>query len=468
MAHANKGDLVGLSEGWMNVSERHFRVRWAGASWRGEQFWTWQPQSELIVDVPEIVGAYCAAKNLVLPPEHRAHVAAAMTAEEAAIEAEAAEEEEEEAAARVRRPASQTPIPRNVDVEELLDVFTSPIGTETANGEIRRVQLSAAATAAQRRMHEAMFVTNAEGEREHKQTLMAREQYEKEDDKAAPGRQRYRHGSRMAIISEDDHAKDGFWSGEVYQVHSSADATRKMHTRAGPLPLAGMLEVGYMRIAEIRRSMGPGGVAHPRLSVRRDDVGKCEVVMVPLVEDSAGVLREDRSKPPQLLPLTLLGCKVEVRIHYTGSAYQSGQYTVVRHVTSCGGVRLRMLELTEATFAASAMEAGGNVQLEEMKVPQLKEELAARAAARSGVKAALQRRLHGLLIEAAIRRDAEAAADEGADAVDTDEHEDATFWAAVEAAAEVEQARTKARTSARGTLLHELFGTDSDEPMSDY
>ena len=40
--------------------------------------------------------------------------------------------------------------------------------------------------------------------------------------------------------------------------------------------------------------------------------------------------------------------------------------------------------------------------LEDMKLPQLKEELAARDAPRVGLKAVLQRRLHGLLVQAAI------------------------------------------------------------------
>ena len=48
------------------------------------------------------------------------------------------------------------------------------------------------------------------------------------------------------------------------------------------------------------------------------------------------------------------------------------------------------------------MAAGGELALEEMKLPQLKEELAAQGAPRVGLKAVLQRRLHGLLVQAAI------------------------------------------------------------------
>ena len=49
-----------------------------------------------------------------------------------------------------------------------------------------------------------------------------------------------------------------------------------------------------------------------------------------------------------------------------------------------------------------------------MKLPQLKEELAARGGStRSGLKATLQRRLHGLLIEAAIALRDSAMEEEG-------------------------------------------------------
>ena len=46
--------------------------------------------------------------------------------------------------------------------------------------------------------------------------------------------------------------------------------------------------------------------------------------------------------------------------------------------------------------------------------PQLKEELAARGSTRSGLKATLQRRLHGLLVQAAIAQRTEEAQRDGA------------------------------------------------------
>ena len=56
---------------------------------------------------------------------------------------------------------------------------------------------------------------------------------------------------------------------------------------------------------------------------------------------------------------------------------------------------------------------------EAKKLPQLKEELAAREAKRTGLKATLQRRLHALLVQAAI----EARAEEGLSDDDDDEEE---------------------------------------------
>ena len=318
------------------------------------------------------------------------------------------------AAAPTGRPASQTPIPL-FDVERLLDIFTSAIGDEEANDHVRRVELSASASAAQRRAHEATMVENeATGEREHKETLMAREQYEDADDKAEPGRLRYRHASRMAIVSEDEAAKTGFWHGAVYQFHNATGTGHELQTKAGPLPLEGVLKVGYARIAEIRKGVGRGSVAHPRLSVRYDDAARCEAVLTPLVLDEVtNVLSEDGTRPPLLVPLALLGCKVEVRELSSCDAYWGGEYELVRPAPTCGGPMLQMLVLDETTFAASAMEAGGELSFEQMKLPALKLELAARGSTRTGLKASLQRRLHGLLVQAAIAvhaaKEAEAA-----------------------------------------------------------
>ena len=111
----------------------------------------------------------------------------------------------------------------------------------------------------------------------------------------------------MTIISEDDESETGFWHGAVYQYHRTANVGRELKTRAGPLLLEGSLEVGFARIAEIRKGVGQANVAHPRLSVRREDAARCEAVLTPLTRGEDGLLREDRSQPPLLVPLSLLG-----------------------------------------------------------------------------------------------------------------------------------------------------------------
>ena len=60
--------------------------------------------------------------------------------------------------------------------------------------------------------------------------------------------------------------------------------------------------------------------------------------------------------------------------------------------------------LTESMFAATEMVAGGEVAFEAMTVDQLKVELAERGSTRSGRKAILQRRLHALIVQAAIEQ----------------------------------------------------------------
>ena len=57
--------------------------------------------------------------------------------------------------------------------------------------------------------------------------------------------------------------------------------------------------------------------------------------------DEGGVLRRDRTKPPLLVPLVLLGCKVEVTELSQGGAYAGGTYSIVRTEPTCGGKPLR-------------------------------------------------------------------------------------------------------------------------------
>ena len=74
------------------------------------------------------------------------------------------------------------------------------------------------------------------------------------------------------------------------------------------------------------------------------------------------------------------------------------------------GAELRTLVVDEVEemFAKDVMVGGGTAALAQMKLPQLREELAARDARQTGMKATLQRRLHALLVQAAIVQRANA------------------------------------------------------------
>ena len=347
------------------------------------------------------MGEYCRRAKLVVPKEVELALAEAdACAEEEADEAAAA------ATASTGRPASQTPIPQ-FDVAALLAIFAAPIGDEEANGQVRRVELPAGASAAQCAAHKATYVDNtATGHREHKQTLMTREQHMDIDDKAAPGRLRYVQGSRMAIISEDKGVGTGFWHGRIYQVHCARSTESSLPTKAGPLLLEGVLEVGYARLLEIRKGVGKASVQHPRLSVKCEDATSCEGVLMPMVLASDGTLSEDLSQPPMLVPLALLGCEVAAEQVHAGDACTGASFQMGELVEAHGGAPLHGMVLTESMFAAAKMVAGGEVAFEAMTVDQLKVELAERGSTRSGRKAILQRRLHALIVQSAIKQSA--------------------------------------------------------------
>lgn len=114
-------------------------------------------------------------------------------------------------------------------------------------------------------------------------------------------------------------------------------------------------------------------------------------------------LREDLDRRPILVPLSLLGCKVETELLAPGDACTGASYHMRGLVNSAGGSVLSTMVLTEDMFAASAMLAPDvDVPFESMKVAQLKQELAQRGSTRSGLKMVLQRRLHGMLVQDAI------------------------------------------------------------------
>ena len=165
--------------------------------------------------------------------------------------------------------------------------------------------------------------------------------------------------------------------------------------------------MGYARIAEIRKGVGQASVQHPRLSVKRKDAVGCEAVLIPLVQEADGTLREDLiSRPPELLPLALLGCKVAVEPIIAGDCRTGATFRMGAPIEGHGGPRLHGMVLSDNMFAAAEMVAGGDVDFEAMKVAQLKAELAERGSTRTGLKAVLQRRLHALIVQAARERQA--------------------------------------------------------------
>jgi hypothetical protein len=175
----------------------------------------------------------------------------------------------------------------------------------------------------------------------------------------------------------------------------------EMQTKAGALLLEGVLEVCCALVLELRKHVGNGSVKHPRLSVQRSDVAHCEAVLLLLVPDADGLLREDRTCMPLVVPLLMLGCRVDVR-EFACSHLRCASTDVYEQLgisTECGGTQLTSMCMDRSMFDADAM--GGDVAFEDMKVSDLREELAVRGALRSGVKGALQRRLHTMIVQGA-------------------------------------------------------------------
>ena len=150
--------------------------------------------------------------------------------------------------------------------------------------------------------------------------------------------------------------------------------------------------------------------------MRRSDAARGEAVLLPLVRDGDDRLQEDRSRPPYVVPLAWLGCQVEV-LPFACSRWRcmpADVFELVRLEPACGGEPLCNVVLDDEMFAADAMMAEA-VAFEEMKVRELKEELMARGASRTGVKGTLQQRLHTLIVQEAAERARARAAPDGTD-----------------------------------------------------
>jgi hypothetical protein len=90
--------------------------------------------------------------------------------------------------------------------------------------------------------------------------------------------------------------------------------------------------------------------------------------------------------------------KHEVRVIASeGSGNRAGSFTIAVADQAAGGPTLRTMSLSEDLFAAAAMKAVEK-DLMDMKVTELKEELASRDEPVSGNKAWLRRRLHAAIL----------------------------------------------------------------------
>ena len=116
-----------------------------------------------------------------------------------------------------------------------------------------------------------------------------------------------------------------------------------------------------------------------------------------------------RRAAPLLVPLASLGRRVQMEEE------SAGQFRVARVDDDAGGPALRACAISEEMFSAEQMEGPVRKDLMAMKVGELKDELEARGAPRSGPnKMALRVRLRALMIRSAqdVRR-AEEAVDGG-------------------------------------------------------
>ena len=141
---------------------------------------------------------------------------------------------------------------------------------------IRIKPIAPGASEVRRRHQDAMYIDNpATGQREHKMTIVAREQAQAIDAKAAPGLLRYRFGVKGVCISED-HLGNGFRINGFYEylIPAPGRAPRKMMTnkKVGRLILHGRLKRSYARILELRKSVGQSAqIRHPRQSLKAQD-----------------------------------------------------------------------------------------------------------------------------------------------------------------------------------------------------
>ena len=248
-------------------------------------------------------------------------------------------------------------------------------------------------------------------------TIVAREQAQAIDAKAAPGLLRYRFGVKGVCISEDllgnGFRINGFYE---YLIPAPGRAPRKMMTnkKVGRLILHGRLKRSYARILELRKSVGQSAqIRHPRQSLKAQDPIPSDAVLEILIRGDDGLLHEDTSRPPFLTPISTLGSAVTLLELTAPSCAAPGSYCLDETLDDCGGPKLpKHLKLTPQLFNAASMRHRSDAtDFEKMKTRSLKNEMAARGlTVRSGLKADLQHRLYSEIVRAAAE---EAMGDHG-------------------------------------------------------
>ena len=387
---------LGKGPAAMRVAGREFLIQWRGWG-TGWQDVTWEKQSELIQDGnATLVHNYLLANPTLKRPDG---LDEAVAAEGGAVGVGGGEEGSSnnnrgEAAMPPRQPAIL-----QVNMEASLSLLTAQIGAETPNGTSFGAHLKEGASTAQRKAFEATRIKHPEtGELVHKSAALAFAQRLAVDGTPGAGRGRYARSTRQPVIAEDRDGS-GFACGEHYELHVNTKGAG-LNSGSGELQLEGELHVGYACVMELRKLNGKGRVL--RHSIRAADASVTLAVLLPLVKHDGNTRwgADFAAAPPVLVPVLSLGRRVEA----TSAA--GGMLTITVAAAAAGGPELRRMVLSQELFSATAMKTVSK-DLLDLKVTELKDELAAWDESTNGNKAFLRRRLHAAIVRLNMRSDDE-------------------------------------------------------------
>ena len=150
--------------------------------------------------------------------------------------------------------------------------------------------------------------------------------------------------------------------------------------------------MGYALVMELRKLNGKSRVL--RETVRATDASHCSAVVLPLEKQGGRWVADCARARPVLVPVLSLGRRA---VATAGAGAQAGSFSIALATVAAGGPRLRAATLREELFASDKMLVV-SAALMDMKVPELKQELAERSEPVSGTKAWLRRRLHAAIV----------------------------------------------------------------------